>query len=122
MQKDYLSFFCGTCKKDLCKDHYHNENNCPFISQTGSENFKLKNNKNISSSFTCQLSSCKKIVYNSKGYTCKFCNKEFCLEHRLEFDHNCENKKISFKEITHINKNKFQDRLKELKAKSNLTK
>jgi hypothetical protein len=117
MQKDYLNFYCGLCKKDLCKDHYHNDNNCPFVTKSTSENPNLKfNNKNITSSFTCYFASCKKTVYNSKSYNCKFCNKEFCLEHRLECDHNCENKKLSFKETAQINKNKFKDRLKELKA------
>ncbi len=51
------------------------------------------------------------------GYDCKLCNLTFCMAHRLECDHDCKNKKVSFKDKYLDNKNKFKDKLNQLKNK-----
>jgi hypothetical protein len=110
MVKDYLNFYCETCNKNLCKDHYHNPENCPF-SDNKKENkqinqFNKKSNK-------CDF--CNKITFNHENYKCKFCAKEFCLAHRLESDHKCSvAQKVGISDKYIVNKNTFKEKLSQL--------
>lgn len=115
---DYLCYHCQSCRKYLCKKHYHNENSCPFLDKTKiiyqETNSKISNQKNINT--ICSF--CSIMIHNNKGYFCDFCKKEYCLKHRLEIDHKCpESIKISMTDKNTQNKNMIMDKIKNLKKK-----
>ncbi len=119
MLKDYLNFFCSTCQKNLCKEHYHSSVSCPF--KVDDQTNLPSNVTNIEaikkSSLNCSYNICKEPIFNSAGYECRLCQAIFCLKHRIESDHQCPNMKVSFKNKYLENKNKFKERLAELKNK-----
>ncbi len=114
--KDYLNFYCNTCNKNLCKEHYHHPVSCPFAKEEGcvkqSVIMTIK-----APELRCSYSACGHEIINSKGYHCKFCNLIFCLKHRIECDHQCANKKVSLKDKYLDNKNNFKEKLMEVKNK-----
>lgn len=115
--KDYLNFLCKKCNKNLCKEHYHHEVSCPFNLNKEEE---IKNNnytKTNTTNLNCAFDKCGIAIYNSIGYDCKLCKLIFCMNHRLECDHDCKNRKKSTNERYIENKNKFKDKLNQLKNK-----
>jgi len=114
-----LNFYCNKCKKNLCKEHYHNEVSCPFIKDDNNE----ENKKKIE--FNYQIKKCdfcKGDIKNMEPIECPFCKGLFCLEHRLESDHKCKNKikeSISDKyaEIRQLAKRKIEEAKRKLKKK-----
>lgn len=122
MLKDYLNFYCNSCQKNLCKEHYHAAVSCPFKTSEDLSNDKEELNINKEEfikqpPLICSFNICKDKIYNSIGYECKMCKAIFCLKHRIESDHQCPNVKVSLKEKYVDNKNKFKERLAELKNK-----
>ena len=84
--RDYLISKCISCSKYLCKNHYHIMIECPKYKleepkkqadSTGTL-FKLK---------TCSL--CCKYCHESSIYKCEFCEKVFCIDHKLQNNHIC---------------------------------
>jgi predicted nucleic acid binding AN1-type Zn finger protein len=116
MYRDYLNFHCSLCNKNLCKEHYHNEVNCPFYKNEIKINTIENNFKEEIKLVNCHL--CKKSMYSTLGNPCKSCKFIFCVTHRLENDHQCQaNIKLSNKEKYINNKNLFKEKLAELKKK-----
>jgi predicted nucleic acid binding AN1-type Zn finger protein len=121
MQRDYLNFYCNVCQKNLCKEHYHHPVSCPFEIQKNKieneeNNLKIKFSKKETILY-CNLSTCNAGIFNSIGYECKSCKLIFCLKHRIECDHCCKLKKVSLKDKYIENKNKFKEKLEQLKNK-----
>lgn len=115
MQKDYLNFYCKNCGKNLCKEHYHNEYNCIELKNKNEENINyIQNNRNH---ITAKCTYCSKEIYHNLQCKCNLCLKDFCTTHRLGVDHNCPMKKTSQKDKYLDNKNKFQEKLNQLKNK-----
>ena len=54
----------------------------------------MNNNTKVSTSNieTCSFESCKKKVHLI-SFTCDYCNKKYCIKHRLPEVHNCQGKK-----------------------------
>ena len=126
---DYLNFFCNKCNKNLCKEHYHNPIDCPFTDKINTNQTNNTSNTNHIhhkvEGTTALCSFCNKSVGYAKEIPCRFCNKTFCLTHRLESDHNCESIKtvqtdnLSSKEKVHLHKQRAKVKLAELKKKYN---
>ncbi|KAF0971731.1 hypothetical protein FDP41_009954 [Naegleria fowleri] len=55
---------------------------CPSLSNNKSSSSKISKNQ----SGSCSFPNCEQHGI----LTCKSCNKTFCVQHRLDFDHNCE--------------------------------
>lgn len=121
MVLDYLPFNCKNCNKYLCKEHYHNDNACPFsqLDKNINNNDYESNVKNSHlKDINTICSFCKIIINNNKGYECSFCKKPYCLKHRLEIDHRCpESSKRSISDSLAKNKNMIMDKIKNLKKK-----
>lgn len=114
MVKDYLNFYCQSCKKNLCKEHYHIDINCPFT-----EKVEDKQGLKLDIQYY-KCSFCNVETPNHSGATCKYCNKDFCLAHRLESDHKCEKgTKVGGRTNYENSKNKFKDKLAQLKKGGN---
>ena len=116
---DYLSHNCKSCNKFLCKEHYHNDNSCPFSKLNNMPNHR---DKNLINSRSNEINTicyfCKVLIKNNKGYECGFCKKPYCLNHRLEIDHRCpESSKRSISDTLVKNKNMIMDKIKNLKKK-----
>ncbi len=119
---DYLNYKCLACNKNLCKQHYHNEYNCPFNKDSTYSNkqFDLENEK------VCKMITdmeyiicdfCKKKELKHKGtVVCEFCLGSFCFNHRIESSHECKKDgKVGKKQQAQLKKIKFKERLNELK-------
>lgn len=117
--QDYLAFTCDSCGKNLCKLHYHNAVNCPFVKVEANENKEYKKAEFVY--IDCKFCK-KKINKNTQPVAeCEFCHDLFCWEHKLSISHNCEKDgKIGMKESMNKRKekNEFQNRLKMLKNKA----
>jgi len=85
-QLDYLPIQCNLCKKFYCKLHssYSNHNCIKFEKKKK----KKKNNKSIYN-YNCTYLNCKKKEIIK--FECKFCRKNFCINHRLPELHYCLN-------------------------------
>ncbi len=113
---DYVPYFCKTCEKYLCKEHYHNEFSCNLKINDLLEEKINKNNKDMDINTICSF--CTILINNNKGYECGFCKKAYCLKHRLEIDHRCpDSEKKSKLDIHSKSKNMIFDKLKNLKKK-----
>ena len=120
MLLDYLCYNCKSCKKNLCKKHYHNEISCPFTDKMKIIYDKKLENKilNKANNINSECNFCNIVIYNNKGYECNYCKKNYCLKHRLEIDHKCkESSKKSISDLLLKNKNMIMDKLKNLKKK-----
>lgn len=106
-RQDYLPIKCNFCKKIFCKDHSSlDSHNC--------QNFKNKQKNKKSTSIykeSCSFNGCKKkeII----RFECKECKLNYCINHRLSFDHFCKIKKID------VNNNKLNIDNKGVNKKTN---
>eukprot|EP00357_Protocruzia_adherens_P036090 CAMPEP_0115021778 /NCGR_PEP_ID=MMETSP0216-20121206/31109_1 /TAXON_ID=223996 /ORGANISM="Protocruzia adherens, Strain Boccale" /LENGTH=227 /DNA_ID=CAMNT_0002394239 /DNA_START=33 /DNA_END=717 /DNA_ORIENTATION=+ len=95
-QLEFLPFKCVYCEKTFCKDHRHNESNCPEASSkekkkeekqsdsTGEEE-KSTTQPKILKREACHLKNCNLPVF----LVCSNCKEKFCMGHRLFEDHRC---------------------------------
>ena len=114
-QQDYLNFYCNTCKKNLCKLHYHHEESCPFVEkkEDNSDKKKIEFNYQIKK---CDF--CKGDIKNIEPVECELCHGQFCLKCRLEFDHNCPKAvRETTEDIHKRNKDLVKQRMAEMKKK-----
>lgn len=119
-QNDYLNYTCQVCKKNLCKQHYHNEYSCPFSSEINNSQFSLQNDKEckmITDMEYIICDFCKRKELKHKGtVVCEFCSGTFCFTHRIESLHECKKDgKVGKKQQAQIKKIEFKERLKQLK-------
>ena len=115
-QIDYLNFHCNVCGKNLCKNHYHHEESCPFSEKKEEAKKKVEFNYQIKK---CDF--CKGDIKNIEPVQCEYCKKMFCLKHRLEFDHDCPStKKITMEEQHKRNKELVKQRMAEMKRKKGM--
>lgn len=111
---DYLPYKCNTCKKYLCKTHYHNEYSCSEYIENQKNVFKkIEFDKSV-----CDF--CKQIVNkNLKEYViCEVCKGFYCWNHRIQSSHECKNKKGYSTKSSLENRRKenfFFENLKKLK-------
>jgi len=108
-----LNFKCQTCKKNLCKDHYHNEYSCSeydLLSDNSKNNRKIQPKEEMIKCNFCEVQ-----VYSSLINICKSCQLKFCNKHRLEADHSCKIVKIPLKEKFTQAKNSFMEKLNKMK-------
>ena len=84
-RQDYLPIKCIFCKKIFCKEHSSiDSHNCQNI-----KNAQEKNKKSTSIyKESCSFKGCKKKEIIK--FECKECKLNFCINHRLSFDHNCK--------------------------------
>lgn len=83
----------------------------------GISNHNKLNNPDINQNQNLELNSCtvcQRIVASKNGNECTMCCKFFCLKHRQEINHNCE-KLPKEKEMYLLAKNKFRNKLREIK-------
>ena len=80
-QLDFLPITCANCRRVFCKDHSSlDSHNCqclkePKVIKEFKGEIKPK----------CNFEACDKSVVT----TCPVCDTEFCMDHRLELDHQC---------------------------------
>jgi hypothetical protein len=109
MVKDYLNFYCPSCNKNLCKEHYHNEVNCKEYKQVDVEVLKR-----ITTDVRCSFCSIE--IFNKNEVVCNLCTLPFCFKHRLYEDHKCKNyQKKGMRTTYNENKDKFKEKLEALK-------
>jgi predicted nucleic acid binding AN1-type Zn finger protein len=100
-KQDFLPIKCNTCNKIFCKDHSSFDNhNCSkkkiHVKRTTSSIYKE----------ICNYPNCKKKEIIK--FECKDCKLNYCINHRLSFNHNCDTKKINIS----IKKNKDNNIMK----------
>ncbi len=108
-----MNFSCKVCKRNLCKDHYHNEYSCSEY-KIDSDN-KTHNNENKIKEEMIKCNFCEAQMYSSLVNVCKSCNLKFCNKHRLETDHSCKVVKVGLKEKFSQAKNSFMEKLNKMK-------
>jgi hypothetical protein len=112
MSKDYLNFHCAICKKNLCKEHYHNEVNCKEYIEKKTDILNT-----IKTNVKCAL--CKVEIFNRNEVICNLCSEVFCYKHRLYEDHKCTKWEKKGMQTKHTeNKDKFKEKLEALKKNS----
>lgn len=115
---DFLPFFCRYCKKNYCLEHsspiYHECKNTKDLDLISIEcptcNITIKlyhnedkkdileiHNKNctkISNKLykKCGKISCTNKMTYSNTFRCKYCDKDVCLQHRFQEEHECSSK------------------------------
>jgi len=109
LQVDFCPIKCQYCNETYCKDHWGHQNRkctqylenlttCPMCNITFTlrnnedPNIKIKNHIKYSCEKTqtklrCRVKKCKKICLIPM--VCNSCNKNFCIEHRLNIKHTC---------------------------------
>jgi len=86
-QKDFLPFNCNKCAKHFCLKHYKTESHdCKEIAIT-----KITDTTSFKNMYKCEKDKCKK--YEIIELKCKYCNKNMCINHRLQQDHICSTSK-----------------------------
>jgi len=97
-KKDYLNFYCNSCDKYLCKEHYHHDLSCPIkMNSKNIENSLNKINPSWNSESSIKILKCdycNQKIPQFSSIKCKFCYFDFCMKHRLEMDHKCKRKYI----------------------------
>lgn len=104
-QLDFLPFYCQSCSKTYCLDHRsETAHNCAnagawaerkrlaaLARPAAGEGKQLRDQ--VSSAKPCYKSDCKTTIGTSlvQGVHCPKCNRDYCLKHRLEDDHDCAN-------------------------------
>ncbi|XP_044513861.1 AN1-type zinc finger protein 1 isoform X1 [Gracilinanus agilis] len=83
-QKDFLPFVCDGCSGIFCLEHRSRESH--GCSEVNIKNERLKTDDH--SSYPCSYKDCsgRELV----PVLCPFCEKNFCLRHRHQSDHECE--------------------------------
>nr|CAG8607389.1 5091_t:CDS:2 [Entrophospora candida] len=127
-QLDYLPIKCHFCKIDYCKNHYkpkhhHCKNapdedgvkvpTCPIcsspipISKGEDPNIRIRLKSTSTKPFnSCSVNKCKNRI--AVKIVCSGCNKSYCIKHRLEIDHTCNNNNKNdkiFRKIMNSNNN-----------------
>ncbi|XP_060055524.1 AN1-type zinc finger protein 1 isoform X3 [Erinaceus europaeus] len=83
-RKDFLPFICDGCSGIFCLEHRSRDShNCPEVTVV---NERLTSDK--PTSYPCSFKHCseKELV----PVICPYCEKNFCLRHRHQSDHECE--------------------------------
>uniref|UniRef100_A0A8P0SDR5 Zinc finger AN1-type containing 1 n=1 Tax=Canis lupus familiaris TaxID=9615 RepID=A0A8P0SDR5_CANLF len=87
-RRDFLPFVCDGCSGVFCLEHRSRESHsCPEVTVIHE---RLKSDK--PTSYPCSFKDCaeKELV----PVTCPYCEKNFCLRHRHQSDHECEKLEI----------------------------
>ncbi|XP_048759086.2 AN1-type zinc finger protein 1-like isoform X4 [Ostrea edulis] len=85
MIQDFLPFACKSCQQVFCLDHkFPDDHDCkefsaetPYVEYSGTK------------AYTCSITKC--TARELMPVVCEKCSKNFCLRHRHQNDHNCEN-------------------------------
>ncbi|XP_059250764.1 AN1-type zinc finger protein 1 isoform X4 [Mustela nigripes] len=88
LDSDFLPFVCDGCSGVFCLEHRSRESHsCPEVTVI---NEKLKSDK--PTSYPCSFKDCaeRELV----PVKCPYCEKNFCLRHRHQSDHECEKLEI----------------------------
>lgn len=101
-QLDFLPFLCQSCEKTFCLDHRTETAHKCANAGAWAERKRLANQAKYSiggdkvlrdrvSEKDCASPSCKTRIGTSlvPGVHCSRCNRDYCLKHRLEEDHEC---------------------------------
>ncbi|KAM9198453.1 AN1-type zinc finger protein 1 isoform 1-T1 [Dugong dugon] len=88
-QRDFLPFVCNGCSGIFCLEHRSRESH--GCSEVNIINERMKTDKHTS--YPCSFKDCteKELV----PVICPYCEKNFCLRHRHQSDHECEKLEIS---------------------------
>ncbi|XP_032106260.1 AN1-type zinc finger protein 1 isoform X4 [Sapajus apella] len=87
-QRDFLPFVCGDCSGIFCLEHRSRESHgCPEVTVISE---RLKTDQHTS--YPCSFKDCaeRELV----AVICLYCEKNFCLRHRHQSDHECEKLEI----------------------------
>nr|XP_020032313.1 AN1-type zinc finger protein 1 isoform X1 [Castor canadensis] len=87
-QRDFLPFACDGCSGIFCLEHRSKDSHgCPEVAVL---NERLKTDNHTS--YSCSFKDCaeKELV----AVICPYCEKNFCLRHRHQSDHECEKLEI----------------------------
>ncbi|XP_072590524.1 AN1-type zinc finger protein 1 [Vulpes vulpes] len=87
-RRDFLPFVCDGCSGVFCLEHRSRESHsCPEVTVIHE---RLKSDK--PTSYPCSFKDCaeRELV----PVTCPYCEKNFCLRHRHQSDHECEKLEI----------------------------
>lgn len=103
-QLDFLPFSCQSCSKTFCLDHRTESSHKCTNAGAWAERKRLANLARPSigqgkllrdkvSQMPCASPECKTVVGTSltPGVHCQKCNRDYCLKHRLQEDHDCKN-------------------------------
>ena len=87
-QLDFLPIQCKFCEKTFCKHHSSLDgHNCPSQKANNLVELTKNTSKNVvENGPKCHLDLCNNIIATS----CPRCNSQFCMEHRIELDHQCK--------------------------------
>ena len=103
-QLDFLPFYCQSCERTYCLDHRtEGAHKCPKAG-AWAERRRLAQQASPSigdgrrlrdrvSEKPCASPSCRTVVGTSlvPGVHCDGCNRDYCLKHRLQEEHDCKN-------------------------------
>uniref|UniRef100_A0A8C5NYD2 Zinc finger, AN1-type domain 1 n=1 Tax=Jaculus jaculus TaxID=51337 RepID=A0A8C5NYD2_JACJA len=87
-QRDFLPFVCDGCSGIFCLEHRSKDSHdCPEVTALN-ERVKTDTHK----SYSCSFKDCaeKELV----AVICPYCERNFCLRHRHQSDHECEKLEI----------------------------
>lgn len=104
-QLDFLPFHCQSCKKTFCLDHRTEDSHRCESRGAWAERKRQaqlarpsagagKHMRDAVSVKPCCDDSCKTVIGTpqSTGVHCDRCNRDYCLKHRLQENHDCKNK------------------------------
>lgn len=103
-QLDFLPFFCQSCKHTFCLDHrtetaHQCENPGAWAERRRQAQLAKpsagegKRMRDLVAQKPCAAGECRTTVGTSltPGVHCDRCNRDYCLKHRLQEDHDCKN-------------------------------
>jgi predicted nucleic acid binding AN1-type Zn finger protein len=105
-QLDFLPFFCQSCKKTFCLDHrsetghqcanagaWAERKRLAQLAQPSIGAGKTLRDRVPDGKKPCARPECQTTVGTSlaPGVHCQTCNRDYCLKHRLQEDHDCKN-------------------------------
>ncbi|KAH7319858.1 hypothetical protein B0I35DRAFT_430012 [Stachybotrys elegans] len=104
-QLDFLPFFCQSCSKTFCLDHRSESSHRCANAGAWAERKRLAQlaqpsigqgrtlRDKVASEKPCATPDCKTVIGTSlvTGVHCQTCNRDYCLKHRLQEDHDCKN-------------------------------
>ncbi|KAK1834247.1 putative an1-type zinc finger protein 1 [Podospora conica] len=104
-QLDFLPFVCPSCKETFCSDHRtESAHSCTSAGawaerkrQAELERVAIGSNRPVRDRISqkdCAADSCKTVIGTSlvPAVHCARCNRDYCLKHRLEDEHDCKSK------------------------------